>query len=287
MSQKLWRTQALGVAGPAWPDRAKYLQTKAAVDASSRSAEVYATLVARLRALVSRRRQLRVVDVGAGALSCVQLTCDAIEAAGGVVSEYVAIDADADLLAIGHKAYPNVSTIAMDVFAYSADHPFDIVVANAFADLAAPDRVAALFDRLAAPDAILYLPITFAGHTSLEPPLDPEQDGKRFDAYHRHLIQVERQRFDIEQLNAHLAGRFRLLRQARSDWLLPFGHPFTNFIVDFVSNALAPAALRDGDRDALSWIRSLRSQAARPTMDRSLRAINFDLLLDRALCRHA
>jgi SAM-dependent methyltransferase len=123
----------------------------------------------------------------------------------------------------------------------------DVVVACAFADLFEPRALAEQLHRLA-PGAICYLPITFDGATTLEPPVvGPAADGAGadggggaaaaaaaglgvggarvpsdalvFDAYHAHLTGVEAQHLDASALVAALLARGAAqLAQGPSEW---------------------------------------------------------------------
>lgn len=272
--------------------RISYLDTKVQVDREARNPEVYQALINLLRPI----KKIRVLDVGAGSLSLVDTVKEAARSAGVELAEYVAVDADPYLLETNRHKYPEVTIRAANAFALE-ENDYDLVVANAFADLASPNRVAALFDAVAANDkALLYLPITFAGTTRLEPQLR-EDDAEHFDAYHDHLRYVEGQHLDVDNLVASLEEkRFSLVQKAPSDWVIPLTpqpSPLAPFLVDFLSNALSARALdrqtqqdNNQTRAQLSWIIQLRDlllEKKQRDDDRSytLRAVNFDLLFRR------
>lgn len=267
---------ALGCAGGP-PSPVEYLAAKRSVDAESRSQAVLSELEVLIRRLP--RDDITVVDLGAGTLSMVQPVTDLVARAGKVLRRYVAIDSSADLL----PANAQVETAVADVFAYAPDVRYDLVVANAFADLAEPSQVASLVARLG---DIVYLPITFAGDTTLEPPLGGALDATALDFYRRHLVDVEGQYLDVAALEAALSSKdFDLAAKDASDWTLPLGSPFAGFIVDFVANAVSPAFLAAAKhpreaRAGLAWTRKLRTSSS-DQQPRILRAANVDLLFSR------
>ncbi|KAJ1462104.1 hypothetical protein M885DRAFT_506201 [Pelagophyceae sp. CCMP2097] len=321
---------ALGCCGAARAGgRVEYLDSKRAVDERSRCRVVASAVVDAVKRLAAGcGGVLRIVDVGAGTLSMLApMTAILLRAeVSGVEVEYVAVDSDPALLAAGtaqldgavwtqhgagaaaewRRAAPRMilRCVAQDAFAFAqAGAAFHVVVANAFADLAAPPVVAALLDRLcAAADAVAYLPITFDGKTWLDPPL-VDFDADAFEAYHAFLRDCEHQHVDADALAvacaAESAGaqKFRLVARGGSDWRLDLRRDaFARSISDFVCAAVPPWCLAgrgaQADADArargaaaMHWARLLRAEidgtAAPDANARALCAANVDFLFER------
>jgi len=257
----------------------------------SRSEKVKSELAARL----NQANFINVLDIGAGTVSMFPF----IQSLGTNIEKYVAIDTDAEALAKAPISNIIECRVA-DVFTYQYLNSFDLVVANAFADLISPQQLATLLKRLVhLRGGLVYLPITFTGQTSLEPPICCSihnelflDDSAAFKLYHDHLRDVEGQFLDVQALKSTLVSYgFELVAEAPSDWILPLGSRFTSYIVDFISNALTPRFLKIRDSTlrhrSLRWIKKLRSEATVLTDDkesataRTLRATNVDLLFIR------
>ena len=300
--------------------RAAYLAAKAPVDARSRSGTLAAALAARVGGLAARAAdggaKLRVVDVGAGCLSMLGAVAAACAAAGVVSAEYVAVDGDGALLLAGaaglagfveRPAPPppplsrnvnlrsgavrvrgvdfDVTLVQADALDFDASPAFDLVVANAFADLVFPETLAGALCRLGRPGAVAYLPITFAGATRFAPPLGAF-DEHAFAAYHDHLRLVEKQHVDVDRLVAVLEQHAMAVEAAPSDWAVAVGsgapdadRAFARYMADFLGAGAAPRFFGTDDAAAaVAWARGVQA-AVDGAETRTLRVSNADLLV--------
>ena len=288
---------ALGLSARRRFPRKDYLWLKGQVDGLSRSRAVSSAFMDALEGY----GQVTLLDVGAGCLGLADHARRCLEAAEGAdLARYVAVDSDADLLY--SKDDCQVERIVADVFDESfimRTETFDVVVANAFADLAPPQTLASLLRNLTNARGLVYLPITFAGQTWLEPSLadDEKQNHRReklflddamaFDEYHRHL-QRNGQHFDIGALKKALDPDFELIAEDTSDWRVPLGARFSTYIAHFLASALVPLFLaQQGDThtklQGLRWVHQLRKEAWDQDCKaaRHLCAHNVDLLFRR------
>jgi hypothetical protein len=161
----------------------------------------------------------------------------------------------------------------------------DLVVANAFADLVFPEALACGLRRLGRPGAAAYLPCTYAGRTSVEPPLAPGDDDVVFDAYGDALAAAG-QHVDAERLVTVLEREGFAVDDARGDWRVALGDDappddaaFAPFLADFVGASAVPRLFGTPRADAaVRWARRLRAALADGDR-RHIVAENKDLLL--------
>jgi len=156
----------------------------------------------------------------------------------------------------------------------------DLLVAQAFMDVVAPEPAIDAFERALSPDGLAYLPITFDGGTIFQPSHPVDDAVER--AYHRAIDDREGR---DSRAGRHLLDLLRradgdLLAVGASDWVVrPRGgsYPaeeahFLACILDFVADALAGAGVAEFD----DWIATRRDQLAAAEL--SYVAHQYDLL---------
>eukprot|EP00980_Cylindrotheca_fusiformis_P022863 scaffold9857_cov127-Cylindrotheca_fusiformis.AAC.9 len=185
-------------------NQVRYLESKNIVDRSSIDSEMWNSVVEQL--LQFRNRTLRIVDVGAGILSMLDLFLHGDPEAGldslldgvdvGVKFDYTAYESNRDLLGRCHERLvswglslkerkssnefvyerKNVRVrLILDNFdAIGTSHPPDLIVGCCFADLMDPSQLATSlirsFHLLESKNTMVYFPITFGGTTQFLPP---------------------------------------------------------------------------------------------------------------------
>ena len=245
----------------------------------------------------------------------------ACAAAGAKVIEYVAIDGDRAALAAGLDALVaagsatrvpppprpplrrdaafdaadavlsgvrvSLTLVACDALDCDVAPAFDLVVACAFADLVFPEALAGGLGRLGRPGAAAYLPCTFAGAASLDPPLSVGlDDGAAFAAYHASLVESG-QKIDAARLTAVLAREGFEVDARPGDWRVALGSgapaedaAFAPYLADFYGAGGAPRFFATEDaEDALAWFAALAQAAGGAGPRRTLVVRNLDLLL--------
>ena len=272
------KAEALKVLGLASEfDSRDYLSSKGQLDRISRSKTVAREAAAKLGTKV------RVLDLGAGSLELVDHVKLMIKVAKTKLERYLAVDFE--------FSGTNSTVECFRGDANDVEGQFDLVAGNSFADLMEPTKLAALLTKVTAPGGLVYLPITFAGSTSLEP--SRTKDEMIFSAYHDRLRESG-QFFDIDNLKAALSENFRLIAEDDSDWLIPLGTRFATFMSHFLSSTLVPYFLSAANdmhdeedlspRDGLTWIADFRREAADDSfakLPRSLLVRNVDLLFQK------
>ncbi|MFC4449022.1 class I SAM-dependent methyltransferase [Halorussus aquaticus] len=160
---------------------------------------------------------------------------------------------------------------AADAFEFLAetDAMWDLVVAQAFADLVDPADALAAFRDALAPGGLVYCPITFDGETILEPVADAEFEARLLDAFHRHLDRSGDSRAGrhLLSLAADAGDEGDVLAAGGSDWVVrPRGEAypadeayFLDCIVEMVGSAVRAESALD-DRRLSAWVARRREQ---------------------------
>ena len=186
--------------------------------------------------------------------------------------------------------HPCAAQVKADALDFDASPAFDVVVANAFADLVFPETLCGALCRLGRPGAVAYLPITFAGETRLEPPLDVPGglgDAEAFAAYHAHLTDVEKQHVDVDRLARVLRDHGMTVDVAASDWTIALGSgtadaAFAKYMADFLGQGVPPRFFgTPRAQGAVAWAQALQAAVDAPptAAPRTLVVENRDLLL--------
>ena len=247
----------------------RYLTAKAAVDERSLNPRVFDALAQGIAGVGGR--PIHVLELGAGVGSTFRRMRES-----GLVTRgsYLMVDLDAESLAEASRtadAFQDpdkgvelvVGAIVSDAVSYLRRQAeigrfFDVIIAQALVDLLnVPQFLEAAANALR-PGGLLYLPITFDGQTTFEPPPDRELDARIIDAYHRTMD--ERRTPDGLPTGGSRAGRALLTELPRagleiveagaSDWVVypqDGGYPedvayFLHHVVNFVWDSLSEHA---------------------------------------------
>ncbi|NEU57821.1 bifunctional 2-polyprenyl-6-hydroxyphenol methylase/3-demethylubiquinol 3-O-methyltransferase UbiG [Halorussus sp. MSC15.2] len=262
----------------------RYLSAKRTADGRALNRRVEE----RLGDAVCMQDRLRVLEVGAGIGSTVLRLLDRQWLPDRVT--YTALDVDERTVVTARERLPpraaalgyavrragdrfvlsregrrvEVEFRTADAFEFLAetDAVWDLVVAQAFADLVDPADALAAFRTALAPEGLVYCPITFDGETIFEPVTDAEFEGRLLDAFHRHLDRSGDSRAGRHLLSLAAAGdEGGVLAAGGSDWVVrPRGETypadetyFLDCIVEMVESAVRAESVLD-DRRLSAWV---------------------------------
>ncbi|WP_128477465.1 class I SAM-dependent methyltransferase [Halorussus pelagicus] len=272
----------------------RYLSAKRSVDDRALDRRVETRLAEEIRGREDDR--LRVLEVGAGIGSSVTRLLARPWPPDRV--EYTALDIDPENVAFARERLPawaaprgfavrragenaddrvvltrgqrrtEVRFRTADAFEFldATDREFDLVVAQAFVDLADPADALAAFRGALASDGLAYCPITYDGATSFDPVHDPDFEERFLDSFHRHLDDGGDSRAG-RHLLAEASETGEVLAAAGSDWVVhprEGGYPadeayFLDCIVAMVAGAVRKEGGIKDDRIA-EWATRRREQ---------------------------
>lgn len=164
-----------------------------------------------------------------------------------------------------------------------ADREWDLVIAQAFADLVDPLAALAAFRGGLASGGVAYLPITFDGGTAFEPVSDRAFEDRLLRRFHRHIDESGDSRAGRRLLSVAPADG-AVLAAGGADWIVRPGdgdYPADEaFFLRYIVDAVAGAVEKDGEVDArrLSAWRS-RREAEIEERELIYVAHNLDLLV--------
>ncbi len=207
----------------------RYLAAKQSIDDRSLNHGVYAALADDLP-----DEPLAILEAGAGTGTMIdRLAARGLLSRGG---HYTAVDSDPGNIAaararLGPVDLPvSVEFVTADILEFALRERvrrWDLLIANAFLDLADVDRLLPHLFALLNPGGHFYFTINFDGLTLLEPPLDPELDERVIGLYHRTM---DERRVDGRPTGGSRAGRALLgqipaaggeiLAAGSSDWVV-------------------------------------------------------------------
>lgn len=207
----------------------RYLAAKQSIDDRSLNHNVYAALAGDLP-----DAPLAILEAGAGTGTMIdRLAARGLLSRGG---HYTAVDADpANIAAARARLGPvdlpvSVEFVTADILEFALRERvsrWDLLIANAFLDLADVDRLLPQLFALLNPGGHFYFTINFDGLTLLEPPLDRELDERVIGLYHQTM---DERRVDGRPTGGSRAGRALLgqipaaggeiLAAGSSDWVV-------------------------------------------------------------------
>jgi SAM-dependent methyltransferase len=247
-------------------DFVRYLRAKRSVDDRAMNPRVWTRLEREVAAIA---RPIDVLDAGAGVGTAAERMRDWSLIRAGVRSRYCAVEPRTELL---HEARHALATLTLDAdfvaseieeFASREDRRerFDLVIAHALLDILDLESSLEALIRLLRRGGLLYLPITYDGHSSFEPAR--AEDEAVLSAYHGTMPR----RGETGRLLYHGVRRrgLEVLEVGSSDWVV---HPldgaypadeayFLRFIlatIDRASRGKMPA------QPLASWIAERRRQ---------------------------
>lgn len=197
---------------------------------------------------------------------------------------------------IDHYLRNNVLAIVMnrDIKDYvqqacSMQEYVDFVVANAFADLVAPEDLLQMCTQIS-PRGVAYFPITFSGETHLLPPFfgSSNHDGCIpsdqivFQHYHKHL-KNQGAHFDVERLiDTFVNHGCTLVSRGSSDWFLDPSNPehvyMWKSMLYFIGQSLCVAPFSISR--AKLWLETVHKVESSNENLRVFRVCNQDLLFE-------
>jgi SAM-dependent methyltransferase len=203
-------------------DFVRYLRAKRSVDDRAMNLRVWARLGRELEAF----HEIDVLDAGAGVGTGAERMIDWNLIRPGGRMRYCALEPRTDLLEEARRALTPLPlecdfvASELEEFASRADRGerFDVLVAHAVLDILDLERGLEALTRLLRRGGLLYLPITFDGHSSFQPAR--REDEAILSAYHETMPR----RGGTGRLLYHAVRRrgLEVLEMGSSDWIV---HP--------------------------------------------------------------
>lgn len=251
-----------------------YLEAKRNLDDRSMNRQVWRVFRERAGELARRRKNLRIVEIGAGSGSMVERL-----AGWGLLSQlseecelfYEAVEPQEAHIPVLQERLGKRQELSEGIAYHGTVGAYleerggetaDLLIAHAVLDLFSAEEAGAVASSILRPEGLLYASITFDGESYFEPVDEPEVDELVRRAYHQSMARdgVMGAGFGRKLLTALPRRGVEIVEAGSSDWILmprkgeyyPREGEFLKAILSMVDSAVEGVL---GDRERDSWFR--------------------------------